>query len=148
MKIIFIILVMLSGNIYAQKLMPNNVDLRAAYCISSGNAIVNLLTSFVGSSPTEPLGKEAKKLVEWLSEERNKLKRMQGYLIPRMEYLATEPLMIAANQFKIDMKNIESCQNRNKCTIENIEKCTEACRKESGLGEKLGQCDNVAWLPY
>jgi hypothetical protein len=90
---------MLSGNTYAQKLMPNNVDLRAAYCISSGNAIVNLLTSIVGSSPTEPLSKEAKKLIESLHEERNKLKRMQGYLIPRLEYLATEPLMIASNQF-------------------------------------------------
>ena len=139
---------MLSGNTYAQKLMPNNVDLRAAYCISSGNAIVSLLTSIVGSSPTESLSKLDKKLVESLAEERNKLKRMQGYLIPRLEYLATEPLMIASNQYKIDMKNIENCQNRNKCTNENIEKCTEACRKESGLAEKLGQCDNVAWLPY
>ena len=139
---------MFSSNLYAQKLIPNNVDLRAAYCISSGNAIVNLLTSIVGSSPTEPLGEEAKKLVESLSEERNKLKRMQGYLIPRLKYLDNDILLMASNQFKVDMKNIENCQNRNKCTIENIEKCTEACRKESGLGEKLGQCDNVAWLPY
>ena len=148
MKIIFVLLVILSGNIYAQNLMPNNIDLRAAYCISSGNAIVSLLTSIIGSSPTEPLDKQTSMLAQSLAEESNKLKRMQGYLIPRLEYLATKPLMMASNQFKIDMKNIENCQNRNKCTIENIEKCTEACRKESGLAEKLGQCDNVAWLPY
>jgi hypothetical protein len=148
MKIIFVLLVILSGNIYAQNLMPNNIDLRAAYCISSGNAIVSLLTSIIGSSPTEPLDKQTSMLAQSLAEESNKLKRMQGYLIPRLEYLATKPLMMASNQFKIDMKNIENCQTRNKCTVENLQKCTEACRKESGLGEKLGQCDSVEWLPY
>ena len=139
---------MWSGNTYAQKLMPNNVDLRAAYCISSGNALVSFLTSIIGPSHTEPLDKHNAILAKSLVEENNKLKRMQGYLIPRLKYLEAMPLMIAANQYEIDMKNIENCQTRNKCIVENLQKCTENCRKESGLEGKVGQCDNVEWLPY
>lgn len=150
MKIFLVVLAMLSSNIYAQKLIPNNVDLRAAYCISKANETVRLLTSVVGYLPTDPLDKLTERVHNDLAEEKNKLKRMQGYLIPRLEYLATEPLMIAVNQFKIDDDNMSKCQKRNQCNVgdANFDKCNAACKVSSGVGEKMGQCGNLAWLPY
>jgi hypothetical protein len=85
-----------------------------------------------------------------LVEEQNKLKRMQGYLIPRLKYLDNEILLIASNQYKVDNENMSKCETRNKCSPKNTNfvSCAEACKVESGVGEKMGQCEDMSWLPY
>jgi hypothetical protein len=149
MKIFLVILAMFSSNVYAQKIIPNNVDLRSAYCISRTNEVVSLLTSIVSNFSTEPLA--AREMVnKHLVEEQNKLKRMQGYLIPRLKYLDNEILLIASNQYRVDNENMSKCETRNKCSPKNTNfvSCAEACKVESGVGEKMGQCEDIAWLPY
>jgi hypothetical protein len=149
MKIFLVVFAMLSSNIYAQKLIPNNVDLRAAYCISSANEFVSLLSSIVSNFSKEPLA--AREMVnKHLVEEQNKLKRMQGYLIPRLKYLDNEILLIASNQYTVDRNEMNKCLTRNNCESKNanLANCSKVCEVESGVGDKLGQCENLAWLPY
>ena len=144
---LFLLLTLLSVfSAHAQKYPPNSVDLRASYCVAFHKNVVG---------ENSPLLADAKKYTDlygadWYeaiksstASSENDLSRLQSYMLPRIKFLDTEALILAAQQFPKDHKFLKLCQS--KC---NDLECVNQCAISTGYKERATSCMNLSWIPF
>ena len=133
-------------NVRAQQL-PNDVDLKAAYCIGVLQQILPGLKSQQFPPETkDSLKNEVAKAVEQLD---SNLNRLQLYLLPRIGYLDLTGIVAAGVQSQDDYTR--SLREGGDCLTECYNKadanCTYECSR-SGASTKMRMCVNISFLPY
>lgn len=147
---------------YAQRQMPNNTDLLAAYCVSVFQSRVATISRYVASErPEDPesLREVQRSINELVANFKAELARLQGYLSPRMQML--EPTALAeahaAGTRDISQSDREGseCARYNQCNeitypdSKDLVKCSERCfRNNTPAQVRIRRCDDPKLLPY
>ena len=144
---IILSLVFLHAHAVAQRFPPSAVDLRASYCVGLLKNMVSVLQPF--RNDTYIPSDLKKSTLEVLARTENNLSRLQGYLLPRLNFLDTTGLMSAANQFSVDNRQHKECTDncRQESSDEQV-KCYSVCAVTSGMAAKNKQCNDLSWMPY
>jgi hypothetical protein len=127
--------------------LPNQVDLKAAYCIPiAQNEIALLTTPVPDNSP--PLADEYKRMfAQTLDKKNTNLRRLQLYLVPRVQYLDTLGLEAARKRGEEDAARasrdvsacISGCQDIT---------CITKCSNESEAAVRTRTCNDLSFLPF
>jgi hypothetical protein len=146
-KYLFLVLTLLSvSSAYAQKYLPNSVDLRASYCVAFHKNVVseNLPILADANKYTDLYGGDWYELVKSsTASSENDLSRLQSYMLPRIKFLDAEALILATQQFSKDHKFLNLCQS--KCIA--LE-CFNQCAISTGYKERATLCMNLNWIPF
>lgn len=141
------------GTAFAQALqLPNETDLRAAYCIP----VLQHMISTTDAINASELGEFKDKM---LRDRRNDLHRVQSYLVPRITRLDPDGLMLAGNRGKIDAKeadatDLDRCSKEcdakvpNSPPYEAMANCLSACYKAIPVLKRMSVCYDITWLPF
>jgi hypothetical protein len=137
-------------------LQPNDVDLKAAYCLTIQRDNVNSLTTimtYAESLKTDGTNQKFKDLSRRnLSEAEDRFNHIQTYLVPRLEYIDANALTGAIERAKQDILFISNestinCSRQCSSGIhENITACVNKCAPEQF--SKLRSCEELSWLPF
>lgn len=100
---------------------PSETDLKAAYCFG--------------------IAKQAGQTMQ------PQLVRLQGYLMPRSQFLDFNGLMTASRQAEIDVNaDLQAIQN---CVSAcNTRECASNCKSADAMQAKLKSCSALDFLPY
>ncbi|SAK77628.1 hypothetical protein AWB81_03748 [Caballeronia arationis] len=126
---------------------PNDVDLRAAYCVPIVRNQVDIYQNAMTEPPSNSQVDQAiKKLA---ADAQQNLARLQRYLVPRMPYLDSTALLAAMAQGKDDSQRalteatqcMATCQNK-----PNPMQCMNACTTDTM--QRVRRCSQLDWLPF
>lgn len=130
---------------------PSDNELKAAYCIPYIQDSIRVLQHFAkgGSgelSPVEidaistlPIGRE-------LSENKDRLSRLQSYLIPKLQYLDALAIGAASARAAADIQGAKD--QTAACTkSDRVKSCMETFYK-SELWARINGCRDLVWLPF
>jgi len=138
----------MAGAVHAQQ-PPTDTDLKTAYCITVEKLAIANLTSIGTGDPQPPPAL----VTNEMNAMNERIARMQRYLLPRMEYLDGNALLMASAQAKSDvshMNNASTSQCTNACgmpqTMEQFMACTKACAPE--IFPRLWSCNDTSFLPF
>lgn len=142
--LIAILVIPLSAD--AQKSLPNNIDLRASYCVAFHKKIVSENAPILADEG-KSAGVYGAEFVEQIrsstASSENDLSRLRSYILPRLKFLDSEALIFAADQFPKDRQFLQNCQS--KCS--SLE-CLNACAVSTGYQEKARWCSGLNWIPF
>lgn len=146
--IVFLVEALFAVNIsQAQTVLPNDIDLRAAYCIGVINAKVDSLKkqSHLREFPNI---RDSQDEIN-LGFQRD-LRRLNLYLLPRLSRLETHGLLSATvsgrEDFFTGLEDISKCAGTKKnCVME--EGCMSACRASSPAIRRSDRCNDTSFLP-
>jgi len=139
--------------------LPTQIDLKAAYCIPIVKSYISLISSIdtpgeQSATPREGQpSDEINQLVRKLqSEEQERLRRLQLYLVPRLRYLDSASILAAMKSGEEDVARSNAISNecQAKCKGSSGSACLMDCVK-SQKGELTGRmsaCSNTGWLPF
>jgi len=163
-----ILLVAISLNAHAQQ-FPNQVDLKAAYCI---DVIQNQVA--VMSTPT-PNDNANRFLAEYLDKANSNLRRLRLYLVPRLLSLiqseSLDPFSISGLQaasvrgkedamramhdadvcltFCQNVKCLNKCRDGDACRTSCQDmKCLSKCVEKSEARTRTQMCNDLSFLPF
>ena len=155
--------------------LPNDVDLKASYCLAVLKLQYSALMQFVpfeldaksASDPdTRKLLEEAKKSLEEVEVLRKKeiarlddnINRIQLFILPRISYLEPTAILAAYSRGETDFRRQsesskpKQCSDRCMSTIEADRdqgaSCLQGCMEESELSRRIFQCRDLSFLPY
>lgn len=125
-----------------QQQLPNNADLKAAYCIP---IMQSQVANFQGDTKTtDPQVKQH--IAAALADVSGRLERTQRYLLPRIPYL--EPTALAAAR----QQGISDQATSIKLVLDCAKTCeTPACMDKcvpSEPANKVRSCNQTDWLPF
>ena len=149
MRKAFIVLLMAYSynHAVAQRFPPSAVDLRASYCVGLLKDMVSVLQPI--RNDTYIPSDLKKSTLEVLARAENNLSRLQGYLLPRLNFLDATGLMSAANQFSVDnRRHKERTDNCRQESSDEQDNCYSVCAVISGMAAKRKQCNDLSWMPY
>lgn len=145
---------MVTTNLCYARDYPSDIDLKTAYCIGfKKDALEDL--KLLANSYDELKGP--------YQEEIEKLTRMRAYLVPKIQYLKTQPLNVAMQMAKKDLaangKSTRFCSKKypNPATpTEEHSILFFNCVKEQdkldfgyeARAARIQSCDELTWLPY
>lgn len=149
-----LILFIFSGpNAYANKQLPNQVDLLAAYCI----AVINkqLRNWADGDLKTQEEIEIQQAFLEMMRQEKiPHLNRLKRYLEPRAPHLEIGGLLVAAksgvDDVELGYKEIAQCQKTNTTCLKEgaySNSCATQCIS-SPVIQRLQRCDLSNFLPH
>lgn len=146
-KYLFLVLALLNVfSAYSQEYPPNNIDLRAAYCVAFNKNIVSE-NSPILADEMKFAGLYGAEFVEKIrastASSENNLARLRSYMLPRIKFLDAESLLLAANQFPNDYQFLKSCQSRCSSIV-----CMNECPIRTGYKEKATWCIDLNWIPF
>ena len=148
--IIFLALGMSCFRISASSL-PNDVDLKAAYCLEKIRQVAQIHLEISAHPPNDKFNQEQ---LSFLRAERNKatsdLNRIESYIVPRLKYLDLQSITLAMGRHKADSTSMGQCIKTERCPSQlNSQLCWDNCNKEtSGAGSRLKTCSDLDWLPF
>lgn len=135
-----------SGQASAQQFAPpTDTDLKASYCV---RALQRQLAGI-------PLG-QTEQMDNLVYDTRDRLNRLQSYLIPRITYLDATGLLAAAKRADVDgdqyRQRLDRC-TQSSCKQDDIPRaCADkigACiGMESELQLRMQSCSKLDWLPF
>lgn len=152
---------------YQQEPMPpTDTDLKAAYCtavkVQGVSEVSKAYDDVAKSSETaapefkKTLNDSLKKLKDVVIDEKDKLNRLQLYLLPRMKFLDSGGLLAATARAKADQDRaaspeISSCTQQcasthSKRSQSDTVACVKACAPEIFI--RLWSCNDLSWLPF
>jgi len=130
---------------HAQQI-PNDIDLRAAYCLP----IVNEQVAVFGQPSGTPQPPQAERAIkDMASDAQGRLDHLKRYLLPRMPYLDATALAAAAAQGKDDSQRAQqdSAQCLASCERDaNPKQCLTSCETDTLV--KVRRCTKLGWLPF
>jgi hypothetical protein len=156
---ILILVVLLTNSAGAERELPSQTDLRAAYCIA---IVQNAMEVFKPSSMDAESWVSPEDLAALRAEFAGTLRRLQLYLLPRMPHLELLGLATARQRAKEDLAQSErysaSCATKCKQSANKRASaeqrasaevaCGEKCRTEDPVRPRLKECYDLRWLPY
>lgn len=152
-----VILLFLFASSGAERALPSEIDLRAAYCIPVVQNSIKVTKSFIDADAEQSSTKSSKILEDTLAEHTEYLRRLQLYLLPRISHLEPLGLETAMQRAKEDLAKSEqhgkSCQTKCKASAkQSFSKeidCIQKCAQAHPLWPRLSVCsDHLRWLPY
>lgn len=158
----------------AQRPLPTDIELRAAYCIpviqsdlkslTDSRAQVQDTIARIGEIPPDMRQQLLQTLREFqdslpkaISERNSVLNRLQLFLVPRVQYLDASALMGAASRANSDMQEWSSMTARclRECARPSTDQAaatqTADCFNQCSAGElnnRIAACRNPTWLPF
>lgn len=141
----------LYGGVVLAKELPNEVDLRAAYCIPVINNDLQEMNYDFSGMDAEIVNMAAKKK----SEIENDLNRLKSYLLPRLKYLDNLSLGVARERGKADVDRFnhdkkvcvyDVCQAQKSTTAKS--ECAIKCLDGNQVRERLKRCNDLSFLPF
>lgn len=131
----------------AQTLLPNDIDLTAAYCVGVLNAKIDDLKKLSHLREFPAIRDSQDELSQGF---RRDLRRLNLYLMPRLSRLETQGLLAATVSGKEDMvaglEDLTKCAGAKKnCAME--EGCMSACRASSPAIRRTDRCNDTSFLP-
>ena len=145
-----IILLILASNVAAGEL-PSEVDLRAAYCLLVLQDVIGQFQSL--EKDIEDAADKAANAA-MLSSSRANLRRLQLYLVPRMEHLDLIGLAVAKKRGQEDVVKVsqlfDTCQAQ--CSPPRTKpsewrSCLDKCH-DNPLLTRIQGCSKLSWLPF
>jgi hypothetical protein len=164
----------LTPTLCQQKQLPNDIDLKSAYCIGFYKSIISKYSSsYLGESDTGIKSRQ-----NWAEEMNLKKRRLESYLLPRWQFLDDFSIIIAMQSYGLDSATMDKCLNRcsddfaaawKSCysqpikendngAFKRIEKCGESSRFVndsicfpgcfSSYQSKQKACLDLSFLPY
>lgn len=159
---------------FAQRPLPTDTELRAAYCvrvlqsdianlhslragIDDSAARINEVPPDLRQQVLRTLEESKRDLPQKLSERETALNRVQLFILPRMRYLDSTALLAATRRADSDLQ--ESAAVGSKC----VRECSEPTRGDGAddrsasclrtcmggdLQSRLEACRNPTWLPF
>ncbi len=135
--------------------LPNDADLRTAYCTPVLRWQIGIIRQMAKSSANPvPL------VQQWVEEARQLLPQLQAtlnrfeqYLVPRTMNLKTTPLVVASMHAEADIQQFQlqgdrcsaQCFGADKGDDSRQRSCWNAC-VDKGLIERMEECRNPSWL--
>jgi hypothetical protein len=149
------------GAALAQQL-PNEVDLKAAYCMPVKNATLQQVNNMYVSASND---EDKKTLAKAKSEIEANLTRLNLYLFPRFKYLDQTSIFAAIESGKADVnrwgQDWQACMTncpmnfqprdtskRRDHIFQEAKACREKCTGESQAFERQKVCGDLAFLPF
>lgn len=141
-------LVALTAVAYADQL-PNDVDLKAMYCLG---AIKAFKSGWQAPDPnTIPPG-----TIEQIMAARNKMLRdvdeaaqkLRGYMLPRMQYLDGDSLVLANSQGVADFNRAKSSQQSCSASCGYADQCLTQCWSTPLVTRVMACLNEPTFLPY
>ena len=148
---------------YAQ-IMPNNTDLKSAYCLESLksdlvpsiNRLIELFENWAvtGSTVEERLSarEQEKQLRLKLEKTYQDMHRLRSYLFPRINGMDVRGLELASNRAEEDNKLVKSCSSKcagNPNPNPDATICFNSCLKIIGNpDERMKACQRIDFLPF
>lgn len=122
------------------KVLPDAVDLKAAYCIP----IVRSGTELGSSNDLpEPFKTEVR---EFQQKAQHDLRRLQLYLVPRMDLLDASPLLAAAQGAKDDQaRSVADVQG---CMVKPSADLKTCLSVETDAQKRVRSCRDLSFLPF
>lgn len=140
-RLLFVLLICPTLAMAQQIQLPNDVDLKAAYCIPIARWATEIP---VGEKLPEPFRKSIQDTKE---KGAANLRRLRLYLHPRVSYLDTLSLIGAAKSAEDDMAQtraeVDNCGRMN--TTEDAMKCLSV---ETEAVKRIRSCDVLSFLPF
>lgn len=140
-RLIFVLLICPTLAMAQQIQLPNDVDLKAAYCIPIARFASETL---VGENMPEHFKKS---LQDGKDEGAANLRRLRLYLMPRVSYLDTMSLVGAAKSAEDDLAQIKAevvkCDRMS--TMEEALKCLSV---ETEAVKRVRSCNVLSFLPF
>lgn len=137
--IAFLLITITTTSAYS-KVLPDAVDLKAAYCIQIVRSSTDLGN---GDGLAEPQKSEIKAIQE---KARQNLRRLQLYLLPRMEILDVDPLFGAFQGAQDDqarsLSEVQSCMGKPQ---PELKACLEV---ETEAQKRIRSCRDLSFLPF
>jgi len=140
--------------------MPNNTDLKSAYCIESLKSdlipslksLIEVTGNIALTGGTKEIRLKSEELEKELQNRLDKVNqdmhRLQSYLLPRISRLDILGLELAVNRAKEDKKQSLSCLPKCKGNSDLIA-CFESCENSMGKpSERTRACHSIDFLPY
>lgn len=138
----------------AQAMLPNQIDLTAAYCsgvfkkqIEKADTFRKELLESIG--PVTPFLKEGRS--EKLDRIHADYRRIQLYLVPRIPNLYADGLLAAMQSGQEDedraYRERLSCAERKKCLDAKLNECMDSCDVESPAFKRISRCIGTNFLP-
>lgn len=129
----------------AQTFLPNDIDLKAAYCVGVLNSKIDALKKESHEFPA--LRDSQDELSQGVQRD---LRRLNLYLMPRLSRLETQGLLAATVSGKEDfvagLEDLTKCAGTKKnCVTE--EGCMSACRAGSPAIRRTNRCNDTSFLP-
>jgi hypothetical protein len=153
----------LSAAAVAQEVVPTDIELRSAYCVSVVKAEIAFLQREIGrvdaaakNSPTPEMQQYAAKMSAEGHEAMPKLaaalNRLQLYLLPSMTTRDPVALMAAMKRGEADFQEVGAMTERcsAKCNALPHDKwpsCYASCT-DNDLLERVRACKTPTWLPF
>jgi len=159
---------------FAQRPLPTDTELRAAYCVrvlqsditnlhslrtqtDDADARINELPPDLRQRVLQILQETRRDLPRKISERETALNRMQLFILPRMGYLDNTALLAATQRADSDLQEsavvgsrcARECSNPTKGDVPDDARasCLQACMGD-GLQSRLETCRNPKWLPF
>jgi len=131
----------------AQTLLPNDIDLMAAYCVGVLNAKIDSLKKQSHLREFPAIRDSQDELSQRFQRD---LRRLNLYLMPRLSRLETQGLLAATVSGEEDsvagLDDLSKCAGKKKnCHME--EGCMSACRSSSPAIRRTDRCYDTSFLP-
>jgi len=137
----YLVFFLLCDNSFAQR-SPTDIELKSQYCIE---VLQDSLKS--QKELTEKTGESIFQKQFQQKTEQN-LSRLREYLIPRVDGIKIEALILAANRAKKDKENYLSCSPQCK-DINTMGNCLATCSERIGNPlARLHSCNEINFLPF
>ena len=145
---------------FAQRVLPNQVDLTAAYCQGVLAAKMDGLNR-LWIDLVQPLQNAYPQLAPQLAQDHTEsvqklqrdLRRIDLYLVPRLSGLRLEGLVTAKVSGKEDeqssLDELTQCTTARQCrpVSDRYAACIDACSKQSAAVRRTERCTGTAFLP-
>lgn len=128
---------------FADKRLPTDIELKAAYCIP---IVKNTLQHVQKLHKIVPDDEEIKAAIV---NEKDILKRLQVYILSKQNYLYLEGMLVAAKRAEID-SNLYKKNSQSKCYKQcdkEDEDCQNKCIGED-LIDRMDPCNSASFLPF
>jgi len=155
----------------AQDSIPTDSELRSAYCVpvlqwqireSRSRLAESIEAEKKAVTPAfrQFLVSTIKDFQQDIAENESALKRLQSYLLPRLQHLDPTALMLASNRGDADRQQLQATITRclDQCGIsltqptpmdDEQKECNKSClNSDTELVTRLRACRNPSWLPF
>ena len=132
--------------------LPTDVELKASYCVAVTQGIIGMSHGALSSmKPDDPMYDSTAKTT---AASEDNLRRLQGYLIPKISHLDAVALGVAHRRGQEDFatakKAIMTCVDRcmSSPNLAAFTACNTKCRAEIPAITRTNRCNDVNWLPF
>lgn len=141
------VLAIIATDAMARVQLPNNTDLKAAYCLPVESNLSGMVGELSSRDDTAHSASDAKIIADAQALFRDKVRRLQLYLAPRLQDLESSGIAVAARRAHEDLAQAGAdaiaCANESGRLTDN-----ESCLVRSEAVKRLRSCDDLSFLPF